>query len=140
MTEFLKKHKILSLIFLILLIAAMALSFVSCDKSGNVEVGGANEAPKLKTFTFEVIFADGSTNTHSITTSADTVGQALIVEGLLEGEDGPYGLYVKTVDGVTLDYDRDGKYWAFYINGEYAMSGVDTTEIDNGATYAFKAE
>ena len=60
--------------------------------------------------------------------------------GLISGEESQYGLYVKTVNGITLDYDKDGKYWAFYIGGEYAVTGVDTTEITAGSTYTFKAE
>jgi hypothetical protein len=60
--------------------------------------------------------------------------------GLISGEDSDYGLYVKTVNGVTLDFDTDGKYWAFYVNGEYAVSGVDTTEITEGGLYEFRAE
>ena len=59
---------------------------------------------------------------------------------MLSGDEGPYGLYVKTVNGITVDYDKDGKYWAFYVNGEYATSGVDTTEIADGVSYGFKAE
>ena len=60
--------------------------------------------------------------------------------GLIAGEDSEYGLYVKTVNGVTVDYDQDGKYWAFYVDGEYAATGVDSTDITTGATYTFKAE
>ena len=60
--------------------------------------------------------------------------------GLGAGEDSEYGLYVKTVNGVTVDYDQDGKYWAFYVDGEYAATGVDSTDITAGATYTFKAE
>ena len=60
--------------------------------------------------------------------------------GLIAGEDSDYGLYVKTVNGVTVDYDTDGKYWAFYVDGEYAATGVDSTDITAGATYTFKAE
>lgn len=41
---------------------------------------------------------------------------------------------------MTLDYDADGAYWAFYINGEYASTGVDSTNIEAGATYTLKAE
>ena len=37
-------------------------------------------------------------------------------------------------------YDKDGKYWAFYVDGEYAATGVDSTDITAGATYTFKAE
>lgn len=137
MTKFLEKPTILSRMLLIALIAAMAISFVSCEEGGNSE---EPQTPQVKTFVFEVIFADGTTNIHNVTSTRKTVGQALIDEGLLEGENGPYGLYVKTVDGVTLDYNRDGKYWAFYVNGEYAMAGVDRTDIVDGVRYTFKAE
>ena len=34
----------------------------------------------------------------------------------------------------------DGTYWAFYINDEMSMKGVDQTEIVAGKTYEFKAE
>ena len=68
------------------------------------------------------------------------MGEALLDKGLIAGDDSEYGLYVKTVNGVTLDYDKDGMYWAFYINGEYAQTGVDSTDITAGAEYAFKAE
>ena len=57
-----------------------------------------------------------------------------------EGERFAALIYVKTVNGVTLDYDKDGKYWAFYVNGEYAQTGVDSTDITAGAEYSFKAE
>ena len=46
----------------------------------------------------------------------------------------------KTVNGMTADYDKDGVYWAFYIDGEYAMTGVDATNITEGAQYAFRME
>ena len=72
--------------------------------------------------------------------SGFTVGAALLSLGLIAGEDSDYGLYVKTVNGVTVDYDTDGKYWAFYVDGEYAATGVDSTDITAGATYTFKAE
>lgn len=46
----------------------------------------------------------------------------------------------KNVNGMTADYDKDGVYWAFYIDGEYAMTGVDATNITDGAQYAFRME
>ena len=46
----------------------------------------------------------------------------------------------KTVNGMTADYDKDGVYWAFYIDGEYAMTGVLATNITDGAQYAFRME
>ena len=47
---------------------------------------------------------------------------------------------VKTVNGQTLDYDKDGAYWALYVGDQYATTGVDSTELEPGETYSFKAE
>ena len=68
------------------------------------------------------------------------LGAALLSLGLIAGEDSEFGLYIKTVNNVTADYDTDGKYWAFYIDDEYAMTGVDATEIQEGSTYSLKVE
>ena len=67
------------------------------------------------------------------------MGDALESLDLIAGEEGSYGLFVTTVDGVTLPSDGD-QYWAFYIDGEYASTGVDQTEITAGASYALKVE
>ena len=123
-----------SLILCIVLIAAMAL-FTGCsDKKANT-VGDGD-----KSFTFIVVDGEGAEETFEVKTDAQTVGEALMDEGLIEGEEGQYGLYVKVVNGITADYDKDGTYWAFYIGEEYAMTGVDMTDIEDGETYAFKVE
>ncbi len=91
-------------------------------------------------FTFTVVDADGNETSFDIHTDAETVGAALLEQNLIAGDDSEYGLYVKTVNGITADYDTDGTYWAFYVNGEYAMTGVDSTPVEDGAAYAFKVE
>ncbi len=124
---------------------ALALVFmlciVSCAPSDNE--GLWNEAKYLtdtelgeggETLVVEVV-AEDKLVTFTIHTDEDTVGAALMEHGLLEGEAGNYGLYVKVVNGITADYDVNQSYWAFYINGEYAMTGVDGTEITEGAIY-----
>ncbi len=143
--------KTLSLLLLTVLIAAMALVSVGCGDnentkatespvattaSGEVTVLGEGE----KTFAFTVSDFEGKETKFEIHTDKETVGEALMELGLIEGEEGPYGIYVKTVNGITADFDKDGKYWAFYIDGEYAMTGVDVTKIENGKSYAFKVE
>jgi hypothetical protein len=87
-----------------------------------------------------VVDPDGKETLYEIHTDKTVVGDALSELGLIEGEMGQYGLYVHKVAGIEVDFERDGKYWAFYVNGEYAMSGVDTTEIKAGETYSFKAQ
>ena len=91
-------------------------------------------------FPFTVVDGEGNTTQFEIHTDKETVGQALLELELIAGDDSEYGLYVKTVNGITADYDTDGKYWAFYIDEEYAASGVDTTPVTDGSSYAFKIE
>ena len=87
-----------------------------------------------------VVDADGNETNFVVNTDKETVGDALLEQNLIEGEEGDYGLYVKTVNGITADYDTDQTYWAFYVNGEYASTGVDSTSVNEGDTYEFKVE
>lgn len=107
--------------------------------SGTFE-DGATLGEGAVQFTFTVVDADGNETTATVNTDAASLGEALLNLGVIAGEDGDYGLYVKTVNGQTLDYDKDGKYWALYVGDQYATTGVDSTEIEAGATYSFKAE
>ncbi len=91
-------------------------------------------------FSLKVTHSDGAYSLYTVNTDKKTVGEALIEQNIISGDDGPYGLYVKTVDYETLDYDTDKMYWSFYENGNYAAKGVDQTPITDGATYEFKAE
>ena len=83
---------------------------------------------------------DGNETVFIVNTDEETVGAALVKLDIIAGEDSQYGLYVKTVNGITLDFDTDGMYWAFYENGAYASAGVDSTNLTDGASYSFKAE
>lgn len=145
--------RISSLLLCIVLIAAMALSLGACaaDDAKNPDVKESERPQQVQqdenivgegdiSFKFVVVDADGKETEFTVKTDADTVGKALLDANLIAGEDSEYGLYVKTVNGITADYDTDGSYWAFYINDEYAMTGVDSTEIEDGATYTFKVE
>ena len=92
-----------------------------------------------KTFTLKVEVEENSV-TFTIHTDADTVGKALLDLGLIEGDNGQWGLYVKKVNGMFADYDVDQTYWSFYINGEYALTGVELTEITDGYEYSLVRE
>ena len=84
--------------------------------------------------------AQGQSVTFTIHTDKATLGEALFEHGLIVGEEGPYGLYVKFVNGIEADYDKDQTYWALYKNGVYMMSGVDTTNIADGEHYELSKE
>ena len=143
--------KMLSLIVCSVLIAAIALFTIGCSDNETASLPDSSQSTSSQNenkvlgegatqFTFTVTDKDGKETGFEIHTDKKIVGEALSELGLISGEEGPYGLYVKTVNGATLDYDTDGKYWAFYVNGKYGTSGVDVTEIESGATYSFKAE
>lgn len=158
-------RKRLSFILCMMLIAAMALFTTGCGDN-NQETGtvqeettqeetaqeGAvreqnEESAKVQSvgegdtqFSFTVVNQEGNETAFLVHTDKEIVGEALVDCGLITGEDGEFGLYVKEVNGITADYNKDGAYWSFYVNGEYAQSGVDTTSIEEGVTYTFKYE
>lgn len=151
-----RSKKLLSFILCMALIVAMALFTTGCndstDKSApsgaetelNDQTGvqaNSNQLGEGSTeFTFTVVDKEGSETQFEIHTDKETVGDALLDLDLIAGEEGEYGLYVKTVNGITVDYDKDGEYWAFYVNDEYAQTGVDSTAITEGDSYSFKVE
>lgn len=138
-------------IYSLMLIVAMALSMVACNHGADNDNGATSTEIVTDSdvtvlgegetaFPFIVVDKDGNETVFEIHTDKETVGEALLELELIAGEDSAYGLYVKTVNGITVDYEADGAYWSFYVNGEYAMSGVDTTPIVEGETYMFKVE
>ncbi len=135
MKNVMKSKFVLSVLSLVLIVA-MALTLSACGNDSNTNTG---DAKVEKTFVFKVVDLDGSEKSFNIKTDAKTVGDALVAEKLISGEQGDYGLMVDTVNGIKYEYSVDGAYWAFYVNGEYAMSGVDTTDIVDGTTYSFVA-
>ena len=137
-----KKYVLSICILLIFLISFSACGNNTAENSTDVDISSsAVILGEGKTnFDFIVADADGSQTHFNISTNKKMVGDALKEHNLIEGEEGQFGIYVKTVNSVTYDYDKDGKYWAFYVDGEYAVKGVDKTEIKKGSVYMFKAE
>ena len=140
------KMKLLSLILVFVLTAAAALTGCSGAPAETTTeppqaAGQATEQGEgSKAFEFTVVDKEGNTHLYLIHTDAEMVGTALMELELISGEEGPYGLYIKSVLGQVLDYETDGMYWGFYVNGEYAMLGVDQTPITEGDSYMLKAD
>lgn len=92
-------------------------------------------AAGAKEITVEVIHADQSSKTFTYRTGAEYLGEVLLAEGLVEGEQGQYGLYIHAVDGERAVFEEDGAYWALMVNGEYALTGADSTPIQDGGAF-----
>ena len=87
-------------------------------------------------FTFRVT-AESEKMQFQVHTDAETVGEALLDAELIAGTVSMGSLMVTTVCGTTLDYNKDGAYWAFYVNSEYAETGVSETKITPDTVYEF---
>lgn len=151
-------RKLSSCILCMVLIVAAALFTAGCNGStggGNSSAAGGEAGARTDggaqtelqqlgegstKFNFTVVDREGNETFFEIHTDCEMVGEALVDLGLIAGEESGYGLYVTTVNGIIADYDRDGAYWAFYINGEYAFTGVDVTPVTEGESYSFKVE
>ena len=143
--------KVLSSLLCLLLVAALATGMMACTNetadSSSTE-STVSETPSVTApqkvgegdteFAFKVTDKDGNVTEFTVCTDKTIVGEALLDAKLIEGEDSEYGLYVKKVNGILADYDVDKTYWGFFIDGEYAMSGVDSTTIEKGKTYEFR--
>ena len=101
------------------------------ESQSNYEIIGTGS----KQFIFTVIGTNEKSVTYTIKTDKRTVAEALIENNLIIGEQGTLGYVINTVNGEELNYQKDGCYWTFLINNEYAA----TTIVDN-TEYILKAE
>lgn len=129
--------RLISLVAVLAMVAVMCFSLASCGKN-ETETPKDSEGAKI-TILVTVVHGDGSSKVFDIeTTEGATLRSALESINLIEGDESEFGLYVKVVDGETADYDKDGAYWGFYQNGEYMMSGVDTSFVKDGDSFEIK--
>ena len=111
-----------------LLALVLVFSLAACGKK--------TEAPS-EAVSFKVIVTDleGNESSYEYTSSAASVGEALVAEGLVDAHEASFGLFIDAVGGIAADWDKDQTYWAFYINGEFATTGIGDTKITADATY-----
>ncbi len=146
-----KSLSMLSLILCLVLIAVTACMVSGCsdrqpETATDLAVSQISATTQSElgqgatAFYLDVVDAAGASTRFTVHTDKKTVGEALQEVGLVQGEEGPYGLYIKTVNGITADYDTDQTYWAFYIDGKMAPTGADVTDLVAGTTYMLKIE
>ena len=112
----------------LMLVLVMVLTLTACS---------TKKEPAAEAVSFKVIVTDleGNETAFEYTSNAASVGDALVAEGLVVGHEASYGLYVDSVNGIAADWDNDQTYWAFYVNGEYATTGIGDTPITADTTY-----
>ena len=118
-----------------ILCAAMLLGLCACGDALKGDLQKEEPKEGEKTFTVTVVHKDGTSKDFTYTTTELYLGAVLAAEGLIEGNDGPYGLEITKVDGEQAIFAEDNAYWALYEGDEYAMQGIDQTPIVDGAVY-----
>lgn len=125
----------------IVLLIALCLCLFGCAKQEKIDLWAnamhtenAEFGSGVNTIFVDVV-TEEKTITFTIKTDKETVGDALTEHKLISGEQGTYGLYVKFVNGIEADYDKNQSYWAFTKGGESLMTGVDGEKIENNAHY-----
>ena len=120
-----KKVKVILCLALVLLVAAFAMTRL-------VFLPEANEGDKH--IVFQVTGSEGVAKNFDIYTDAETLGEALMEEKLIDAEEGPYGLWVTGVFGEMAD-EAAREYWSFTKDGELLNTGVSDTYIADGEHY-----
>ena len=122
------KKKVLGIVGLVVLVAAL-LGVYSIFREKTV--AGSKE------ITIEVINSAEESTVYELKTDAEYLQQAMEeAEGLeFAYDDGPYGATVHTVNGETVNFDTDGAYWGFNVNGEYCNYGISEQPVEDGDAF-----
>lgn len=87
-----------------------------------------------KQITVQVVHKDSSSKDFSLSTSEEFLGRALVEGGVVEDNQGPYGLYILTADGESAD-ESNQEWWQITKSGEVLNTGADETPIADGEHY-----
>lgn len=112
------------ILILTLTLCVMLLSFAACDE----------KVADTISITVKVVDNNGKTTDFDIKTDADNLGDALDSIDLVQGEEGQYGLFITTVNGITVNSDNE-EWWCLTKGGESVMTGIDTTPIADGDVF-----
>ena len=120
------KKLIISLVALVLVVGLMAgLYFMTRPETQQ----GA------KTITVTVVHKDGTVKEFTCHTDEEFLAPVLLAEGIVTGEEGPYGLMISSADGETADWNVDQSYWGLFIGEEYATTGASEIPVHDGDTF-----
>ena len=127
---------------LIAILLTLTLLLAGCGKEEGFPHWEDGETVGTGAQSFSLTIVDDQSQEVHVTVNTDkeTVGEALQELHIIFGTMGDYGLYIETVNGLTVKYEDNGCYWAFYINGEYAQQSADLTPVEPGTEYMLKVE
>ena len=122
-----KKSGLIAVLLLVALVVAAAAAYF-------VFVPQPEANTELKTISLTVVHGNGDENVFTLDTPCETLGEALVNAGLITGEEGPYGIYIMTVDGETVDESLQ-QWWCLTKGGQQHNNSADSTVLADGDAY-----
>ncbi len=95
----------------------------------DTEFGAGEKTVKVK------VQAEEKTVIFTIHTDKENLADALLEHNLISGEQGPYGLYIKSVNGIVADYNINQSYWSLCKSGEVMQTGASEVYVSDGEEY-----
>lgn len=122
-----KNKKIWIAVIALVAVAAVMLGVYFATREKPVEGG--------KEITVTVVHKDGSEKVYTCHTDEEYLGPVLLTEKIVQGDMGPYGLFITAADGEVADYNVDGGWWAVYKGEEQTTTGADAVTIADGDVF-----
>lgn len=94
----------------------------------------AESAAGQKEITVVVVHGDLEEKSFEYQTDAEYLGEVLAENGLAQGTEGPYGVFITTVDGETADEAKQ-QWWCITKEGEMLNTSADSTPIQDQEQY-----
>ncbi|MEE1122073.1 MAG: DUF4430 domain-containing protein, partial [Acinetobacter pseudolwoffii] len=118
----------------ILLFAAVISAYMVFSFAGPSTTEGE------KSVTIQVLDDKKNLTSYEINTDAEYLRQAMEqCQGLtFIGSEGPYGLVLLTINGLTADYDKNQAWWSIYVNDALGNYGVDQQPVNDGDTFCLQ--
>ena len=130
MKKFFENKRNLAIVIIVVVLAAMGVIYA---------LFASRATAGSKNVTLAVVNDQGARTEYSFKTDAEyllDVMKELEKDGLtFEGEESSYGLMMDTLNGLRADYEANGAYWYFYVNGEACMNGVSTEPVKDGSAF-----
>ena len=141
---------LLALVLILALTCTMALTACKKEPAPEVETEGEGERTGAwrdatytkdtelgegeKTVTVKVV-AEEQEIVFTIHTNEQYLDKAMLAHELVTGEDGQYGLYLETVNGMLADYNIDQTYWSVCKDNTPLPVGISSVEISDGDSF-----
>lgn len=122
---------VLGVVGVVVLIAALVAVWM---------IFGAKPQAGAKEITIEVINSADESTVYELNTDAEYLRQAMDeAEGLTyDGTESEYGIMISAINGEVADFNTNGAYWSFYVNGEYCNYGIDTQPVSDGDAFVIE--